>query len=102
MAGIWRNAYYLSTSIEENNIRKYPAKSMSTLEFPQKFNPLKQDNGDPASSPVMSNNYNSGDNFQSDKQQQSFYGQTSPGAGVYNGYGATNSGTANYGSNSRP
>jgi hypothetical protein len=29
VAGIWRNAYYLSTSIEENNIRKMPAKSMS-------------------------------------------------------------------------
>ena len=34
VAGIWRNAYYLSTTIEENNIRKYPAKSMSQLEFP--------------------------------------------------------------------
>lgn len=41
VAGIWRNAYYLSTSIEETNIRKQPAKSMSNVEFPQSFNPLR-------------------------------------------------------------
>jgi hypothetical protein len=37
VAGIWRNAYFLSTTIEENTVRKMPAKSMSQLEFPQSF-----------------------------------------------------------------
>jgi hypothetical protein len=34
VAGIWRNAYYLSTSIDETGVRKQPAKSMSNVEFP--------------------------------------------------------------------
>lgn len=40
VGGIWRNAYYLSTSIEETNIRKQPAKSMSQIEFPQSYQQL--------------------------------------------------------------
>lgn len=50
VAGVWRNAYYLSTSIEETNIRKQPAKSMSNVEFPSSFQPLREgrDEGSPA------------------------------------------------------
>jgi len=47
VAGIWRNAYYLSTSIDETAIRKQPTKSLTSVEFPQAFNPLRGDDQSP-------------------------------------------------------
>ena len=41
MAGIWRNAYFLSTNIDETDVRKQAAKSMANVEFPASFNPLR-------------------------------------------------------------
>ena len=85
VAGIWRNAYYLSTSVEENNIRKMPAKSMSQLEFPQSFQPLRDDLLTTSSPPAAYNVETYPD------RQQSFFGIPGPSTGFPGGQGGNGS-----------